>query len=169
MFLFLPGLYGKFIRFSSKASTIKTSFFLFVFSSLLFLFIMHNWNFKIIDEMYNSEKIMAHIASMSTEQRTVHWIMTATLDVVYPFIYAVFLAGMAYRFLGNFGKCIAPISLICIPFDLAEGFAQIMLLTGSDDFVTLKTIVTPIKLVLFSTGMFFAVVAGFIGLYRKLK
>lgn len=66
---------------------------------------------------------------------------------------------MAWRYLGTLGKWVAPLSLICIPVDLIEGFSQLMLLTGSLEYLELKTIVTQIKLALYLPGLAFALVA----------
>ena len=132
---------------------------LYLIMTLAFAIIMKVWDFQVIDEMFIKADILAHIEAMSAEQQRVHAMTTATLDVAYPFAYGIFQAGMAYRYLGSWGKWIAPLSLICIPFDLTEGFSQVMLLTGSLQYVELKTVVTPIKLALFTLGLVAAVVA----------
>jgi hypothetical protein len=127
--------------------------------TVLFLLVMRIWDFQLIDEMYSKEAILVQIESMSNDQRYAHALTTATLDVLYPFTYGIFQAGMAYRFLGSWGKWIAPLSLVCIPVDLIEGFSQVMLLTGSLGYVELKAIVTPIKLVSYILGLAFALLA----------
>ena len=127
------------------------------------------WDFVVIDELFIKEDILAHIAALTDEQKRVHTITTATLDVAYPFAYGIFQAGMAYRFLGRWGKWIAPISLICIPVDLIEGFVQVMLLNGMLEYVDLKTIVTPVKLALYIPGLSFALLAAAIGLKARLN
>jgi hypothetical protein len=127
--------------------------------TVLFILVMRIWDFQLIDEMYSKDAILVQIELMSSDQRYAHVLTTATLDVLYPFTYGIFQAGMAYRFLGSWGKWIAPLSLVCIPVDLIEGFSQVMLLTGSLGYVELKAIVTPIKLVLYVLGLAFALLA----------
>lgn len=127
--------------------------------TLVFGLVMNAWDFVVIDEMFLRDEILAHVGAIAPEQRQVHATMTATLDVAYPFAYGAFQAGMAYRFLGAPGKWIAPLSLLCIPVDLVEGFAQVMLLTGATEFVDLKVVVTPVKLALYVPGLLFALVA----------
>ena len=153
---------------------ITTSWFLklsglaYFFLTCLFVLVMKIWDFHIIDEMYTKEAILSHIGSMSETQRHVHVVLTATLDVVYPFIYGFFQAGMALRYLGSWGKWIAYLSLVCIPVDLTEGFSQVMLLTGSLGYVELKTVVTPVKLALYLPGLAFALVAVVVALKQSI-
>lgn len=139
---------------------------LYLVTTIAFAVVMNIWEFHLIDEMFVKEDILAHVESMSAEQRRVHAITTLTLDVVYPFAYGVFQAGMAYRFLGHWGKWIAPLSLFCMPVDLIEGFSQVMILNGSLEFVELKSMVTPLKLVLFIPGLIGAIVALGIAIKR---
>ena len=121
--------------------------------------VMWVWDFQIIDEMFNAEQILTHVAALTAEQKQVHIITTATLDVAYPFAYGFFQAGMAWRYLGRWGNWIAPLSLLCMPVDLAEGFAQVMILSDHSQFVALKTVATPVKLALYLPGLVGAVVA----------
>lgn len=137
--------------------------------SIAFLIVMWAWDFLVIDEFFKRQDILAGVADLSATQKHVHVIVTATLDVAYPFAYGIFQAGMAYRFLGRWGRLIAPLSLICIPVDLAEGFAQIMILSGHLQFVETKILVTPIKLLLYVPGLCAALVALVIAASRRQK
>jgi hypothetical protein len=143
---------------------LKLSGIAYLLLSCLFILVMYIWDFQIIDEMYTKDVILAHIGAMSETQKHVHAVMTATLDVVYPFTYGFFQAGMALRYFGSWGKWIALLSLVCIPFDLVEGFSQVMLLTGSLQYVELKAVVTPIKLALYLPGLAFALIAVIVAL-----
>ena len=118
--------------------------------------------------MYDADEILTHLAMLSSEQKGIHIVLTTTLDVVYPFIYGFFQAGMAYRYLGNVGRWAALLSILCIPVDLIEGFSQVMLLLGDESFITLKTLVTPIKFGLFIPGLCCALVAGCLAFCRKV-
>lgn len=135
--------------------------------TVLFAVVMAVWDFVLIDEMYISEAILSHIDALSDLQKRVHIITTATLDVAYPLAYGFFQAGMAYRYLGALGKWVAPLSLICIPVDLLEGYTQVMLLAGNTDYIALKTVLTPIKFGLFVPGFIFAVIALLIAYKRS--
>lgn len=168
MYIDLCNVSKKIEELVARKLTIQITFVLYVLSTMLFLVTMHYWDFQIIDEMYDANEILAHIALLSSEQKHVHIALTATLDVVYPFVYGAFQAGMAYRYLGKLGRWVALLSIFCIPVDLIEGFSQVMLLLGNESFITLKTIVTPVKLSLFIPGLCFTLVAGCLVLYRKV-
>ena len=133
--------------------------------TLSFTVVMQVWGFMLIDEMFNVEQISEHIAALSDKQKQVHIWTTATLDVLYPLAYGSLFAGIALKAFGRAGIYLALPSLLCIPVDLSEGYTQVMLLSGNDGFMGLKTIVTPIKFVLFFTGVVIAVV-GVFRLYR---
>jgi len=113
----------------------------------------------VIDELFRRREILDSVASLDRTQRQVHIMVTATLDVAYPFAYGIFQSGMAYRYLGRLGKFLAPLSLVCIPVDLVEGYAQVMILSGYGHFVDVKVLVTPFKLALYIPGLCAALVA----------
>lgn len=116
------------------------------------------WDFTIIDEIHDAKQIVNHIAGMSPKQKQVHAWMTATLDVIYPFSYASFFIGATVKaFPGNTGLWLATPILLCVPADLLEGYSQVMLLNDHTEYMTLKTVATPIKLLLFITGMLIAI------------
>ena len=124
---------------------------------------------KIIDEMFDPAQISHHIEFMTPTQRCVHAWLTGTVDVAYPFAYASFFVGIAIRFFGRIGPWLAIPSFLVIPTDLLEGFAQIMLLNGYDSYLQLKVVVTPIKLVLFLTGLVVTIAGLLRGLRRRLQ
>ena len=134
-----------------------------------FGFVMHIWQFSIIDEMFVADDIRAHISAMSQTQRTVHAWMTGTLDVAYPFAYGGFFIGVAMRYFGKYGIYLAVPSLLCIIADLSEGVAQIMLLTGHEAWMSVKLIATPIKFSLFITGALIALAGLFLSLKQQLR
>ena len=158
-------------RFEQKitsTSALWLSFAAYLLLTFGFVVIMYTWDFQVIDELFVADEILAHIGAMTDSQKQVHAITTATIDVAYPFAYGAFQAGMAYRYLGRWGRWIAPLSLICIPVDLLEGFAQVMLLNGAWDFVHLKAVITPVKLALYLPGLGAALAATVIVSYCTL-
>ena len=155
-----PNKIGYFERITTTNFALWFSFIAYMGMSIAFVVIMQVWDFWVIDEMFSKERILAHIEALSDKQRLVHVWTTATLDVAYPFAYGTFQAGMAYRYLGRWGRWVAPLGLICIPVDLIEGFAQVMLLTGSTEYISLKIVATPVKLALYFSSLGFAIVAG---------
>ncbi len=134
--------------------------------TLAFGAVMHFWGFLLIDEMFKAEQISQHIAAMSEKQKQVHIWTTATLDVLYPLAYGLLFAGIALKAFGDKGMLLALPSLLCIPADLTEGFAQVMLLSTHADYMGLKTTMTPIKFALFIPGFLIAIV-GVVKLYKR--
>ena len=123
------------------------AFFIFITLSTGFLLVMKVCDFMIIDEMYKSDDIIAHIQNMSAAQKSAHIWTTATLDVAYPFSYAALFGGLTVTAFPHQKWLALPI-LICVPFDLIEGVTQIALLNDQFDWVLIKQVVTPIKFIL---------------------
>lgn len=143
-------------RFLMKSSTLWILFGLFVAETLCFGVIMRIWDFTIIDEMSNPEKISAHIAEMSEVQRLAHAWMTATLDVAYPLTYGPLFYGLTMK---AFRPVFAIPAIAVVPTDLTEGVVQVLALTGTDNVVWLKAYVTPLKLLLFVAAIVIALAA----------
>lgn len=156
------------LAFLSQTSVLCGTFFLTVFLTLLFLLGMWAWDFELIDEMFRREQIEAHLSALSPKQRSAHAWITGTVDVVYPFAYAGFFAGMAARAFGRYGAWLAAPSLLVVPADLIEGVSQIMLMKGQTAFIEVKLVATPTKLVLFGLGAVFTVVAALVLLWKTL-
>ncbi len=90
MYFDLASVSKGFEKFITRKSTLQFTFVLYVISTLLFVVAMYYWDFQIIDEMYDADEILTHLAMLSSEQKYVHIVLTTTLDVVYPFIYGFF-------------------------------------------------------------------------------
>ena len=149
---------------TTLANNVWLLFWLTIVETACFGIIMGLWQFHIIDEMYHAQDILAHIASMTPLQRQVHRWMTATLDVLYPFTYASYFIGMAYKaFPAPTAFWLSLPAILCIPVDLVEGYSQVLLLSGGhDEMVSLKVVVTPLKLVLSITSL----VVSLVGVVR---
>ncbi|MGB2176941.1 MAG: hypothetical protein ACPH9E_03300, partial [Hyphomonas sp.] len=70
------------------------------------------------------------LAGMTAEQRDVHFWVTVLLDTAYPLAYGGFLAGMALRFFGSYGKAAAVPAFATIIVDLTENMVQALALKG---------------------------------------
>ena len=153
-------------KFLTKPTTLWILFALFIVQSIGFVVIMAVWDFEVIDEISDPEKVRHHIAEMSALQKSVHAWTTATLDVAYPLTYGPLFAGLALR---AFKPVFALPAIAVIPTDLAEGFVQVMALTGGSDLVWLKAYLTPLKLVFFLIAIVIALVALWLGFLRRKK
>ncbi|CAB9507937.1 expressed unknown protein [Seminavis robusta] len=143
----------------SEKETIWLTFWLTIAETICFGLVMWWWEFTVIDEMFEAEEIATHIGNMTLQQRNVHIWMTATLDVLYPFTYSSFFLGVAIRAFKGHWLAILP-TLLCVPTDLTEGYAQVMLLSGHKDFMAIKTTATPLKLLLFGTALIITILGA---------
>ena len=136
--------------------TLWVLFALFVIETISFGLVMAIWDFGIIDEMSDPEKIQRHIDNMSQSQRMTHAWMTGTLDVAYPLTYGALFAGLSLR---AFRPSFAIPAFAVIPTDLSEGVVQILLLTGNDQLLWLKAYITPLKFALIIIALLIAIPA----------
>ena len=145
------------------------AFGVFVGLNLVFLAVMQGYGFVIIDEMWQPATVAAHVEAMSDTQRRAHAWLTGTADVAYPFAYAALLGGLAVRAFPDHEWLAFPI-LLCVPVDLIEALSQVMILTGADmdPWLAVKSIATPIKLVLFVAGVLIGLAALFV-LWRRRR
>ena len=139
---------------------------MFVAETIAFGVVMAVWDFTIIDEMYDPDKIRAHIAEMSEVQRQAHAWMTATLDVAYPLTYGALFVGMALR---AFKPVFALPALLVIPTDLTEGFVQVQAMLGNGSLIWLKAYVTPAKLILFTLAILIVLAALVVEVRARAK
>lgn len=128
-----------------------------VLLTLSFLPVAGIWELTLLDGISAPEAVREVLAGMTTEQRTAHVWITATMDVAYPLAYGGLFAGVALRFFPRHGLKLALPALIVVPVDLFEGAVQILALTGMADWVVLKAFVTPLKMTLFYIGFVIAV------------
>ncbi len=143
----------------SRTRSIWVSFTITLILTLGFGLAMHVWQFLLIDEMYDADRISIHIDGMTATQKTVHIWLTSTLDVAYPFAYASFFIGLTIRVFPKYSAWLVIPSVLVVPVDLTEGFSQIMLLSGHSEMMQLKVLMTPLKLALFICGLIVAIVA----------
>nr|WP_321442105.1 hypothetical protein [uncultured Hyphomonas sp.] len=110
------------------------------------------------------------LAGMTAQQRDVHFWVTVLLDTAYPLAYGGFLAGMALRFFGSFGKAAAVPAFATIIVDLTENMVQALALKGSADVLDAKEWLTPLKFGLFFLAAAIALVAliiAIVNLFRR--
>jgi len=153
-------------KFLTKPLTLWILFALFILETIGFAAIMAVWDFELIDEISDPETVRHHIAEMTALQRTVHIWTTATLDVAYPLTYGPLFAGLALR---AFKPVFAIPAIAVILTDLAEGVVQVLALAGSSDLIWLKAYLTPLKLVLFLTGIVIALAALVVGYLNRRR
>lgn len=101
-----------------------------------------------LDQISATDQVHTLIREMTQSERHAHVWMTATLDMVFPFIYGALYCGVALRFFGRAGPVAVAIVVGVVALDLLENTAQLFALGGRDLLLPLKSVATPIKNVL---------------------
>lgn len=153
----------------SKTPVLWLSFLATVLITLTFQIIGSQVDFVFLDSLSDPVEVKAAIASMSASQREFHAWMTLTLDVAYPLAYGALFVGSAYRFFPAKGFYLCLPALICIPVDLMEGIVQVWALVGTADFTQAKAMLTPLKVILFATGLLITIAGWARWLINKIR
>ena len=137
----------------TRTSTLWWLFAATVVITELFPILAGVFDLTLIDGISSPEAARQVIAAFSADQRVAHAWITATLDVVYPLAYGLFFAASTVRFFPSAGRYLAWLPLLAIPVDLLEGMVQVLALTGVVDWLAIKAFVTPLKTLLFFSGL----------------
>jgi hypothetical protein len=129
---------------------------------------IQRYDLQIIDEISDPDQIRAVVGAMTPEQVSAHWWMTLLLDYFYPLAYGAFFAGLALRYFPAVGVWLAVPSMIVVPADIIENTIQLMILSGDQSLIWVKTYVTPLKLVTFVIAALIALAAMGFAVYRRL-
>jgi len=139
----------------------KTLWVVFVASLLItFLFpvLAAQTGLVFLDGLSDPADARSLISSWTDEQRGLHALITATLDVLYPLVYGAWFAGSALCFYSRAGVWLAWLFAVLVGVDLLEGVVQVLALLDIADVLAAKQVLTPAKFLLFFVGL--AVVAG---------
>ena len=136
--------------------------------TLAFTPLAQHFGLTLLDGISSPQLARETIAAFTADQRIAHAWITATLDVAYPLAYGLLFAGCTLRFFPNAGKYLALPPLLVIPIDLFEGLIQILALLEISDWLALKAVVTPLKLILLASGLITTVAGAFAWAYRRL-
>lgn len=132
-----------------------------------FPFVSEYWQLTLLDGISSPPDARAVVAEMTSQQKSAHAWITATLDVAYPIAYGGLFAGTALRFFGRSGRYAAIPAFAVVPTDLAEGVVQVLALTDTVDWLGAKALLTPLKMLLFFSGMGVTVAAWGTWAYRR--
>ena len=137
-----------------------------VLLSLSFAPVAAQFDLVLLDGISSPAIARETLASLSTEQRVAHAWITSTMDVAYPLVYGPLFAGIALRFFPN-RRWLALPGILVIPIDLFEGLVQVLVLLNVADWLDVKAVVTPLKLMLFACGLVTTLAAWSLWLYRR--
>lgn len=125
---------------------------------------------QFLDFITSGRDARTALEAMSPAQRTTHFWVTVLLDTAYPLAYGGFMAGMALRFFGRFGKIAAAPAFAVIVLDLTENMVQALALSGTADVLAAKDWLTPLKFALVWPAAIIALIAlaiAIMNMFRK--
>lgn len=126
--------------------------------SVGFAVISQVYGFRLLDGMADPGKVLAYVGTLTNEQKFVHTLTTATLDVLYPVTYAALFAGLTARYYNaGLPYLFIPAALV-VPVDLIEGVIQIIILNGGIGLIGWKFWFTLFKFILFFIAFAIAIV-----------
>ena len=111
-----------------------------------------------LDGLSNPSDARSLMGSWTDGERSLHALITATLDVLYPLVYGAWFAGSALCFYRRAGVWLAWVFAVLVGVDLLEGVVQVLALLDIADWLVAKQWLTPTKFLLFFLGL--AVTAG---------
>ena len=152
----------------TQTSTLWKLFAIFAGLSIIMLTWIIYFDLHIIDETADPAKVLAILDAQTPVQHQAHFWMTLIADIPYPFTYGLLFAGLALRNFGKYGKLLSIPAILSIPSDTIENISQLFILKGHTDWLAVKAIATPIKLVCFSTALLLAVLALIIAIKAKV-
>jgi hypothetical protein len=153
----------------SEAPVLWFSFITTLLLSVVFQVVVDVWQLTLLDMMFDAERLKVAIASMTQQQRFVHVIVTATLDVIYPLAYGGFFIGAAFKFFPKMGSGLAVPSMMLILVDWFEGVIQIMALTDIAQWLEFKAQLTIMKYGLLIIAITIAVIGWSRWLLTRFK
>ncbi len=164
---------AKFLDFLARTPVLWGLFVLFVILGGGFYFAQQAVGGPLLDMQMNAKDALARLGAMSDEQKHMHLIATLTLDTFYPLAYGGLLVGLAWRFSGRFGRnlrqfLVVP-ALLGVLADFAENTVQAFALAGSENMLTAKNILTPLKYTTISWAV--SIILGLIifGLVKRIR
>ena len=124
---------------------------------------------RYLDTITTDTGARALLDGLTDAQRSAHFWVTVLLDTAYPLAYGGFMAGMALRFFGRFGKIAAFPAFATIVVDLTENTVQALALSGVADVLAAKDWLTPLKFLLFLIAAAIALIALVIAIVNMIR
>ncbi|MBT5054885.1 MAG: hypothetical protein HOM69_16770 [Gammaproteobacteria bacterium] len=109
------------------------------------------------------------LGEMSDAQKAVHFRITLGLDMIFPLAYGGFFVGLTLKHFNRGRFWLAMPALLVIPTDIFENLIQLLALTGAEDLLGIKALLTPIKFTLFNVAAGIAAVSLCLGIWRHIR
>lgn len=158
---------GSFLNWLSQTKVLWVTFVLTVLVTIAFVVLAPQVNGQFIDAASSETAALALLNDLSTQQKGVHFWVTALLDTLYPLVYGGFFAGMVARLAGAHRSWAVWPGLIGVDCDFAENVTQMLALSGNTNWLFLKDVLTPMKMGGIAISMLLIVVFGVLALVRR--
>ena len=150
----------------TKTSTLTFLFIVFIALVACFIRFTPLAGGLLLDNLGPATESQQLLASMSYAQKTAHFRITLWLDMIFPLAYGGFFVGLTLKHFKQLGMWLAIPAFLVIPTDICENLIQLLALTGAEDLLHIKAILTPIKFMLFNIAGCIAAVALSLGIWR---
>ena len=87
--------------------------------------------------------------------------------MLFPLAFGGFFVGVTLKYFEQVGIWLAIPAFLVIPTDICENLIQLLALTGTEDLLQIKAILTPIKFMLFYISATIAALSLSIGIWRR--
>ena len=121
----------------------------------------------LLDSLRSATESQQLLVSMSDVQKTAHFRITLWLDMLFPLAFGGFFVGVTLKYFEQVGIWLAIPAFLVIPTDICENLIQLLALTGTEDLLQIKAILTPIKFMLFDISATIAALSLSIGIWRR--
>ena len=121
----------------------------------------------LLDSLRSATESQQLLVSMSDVQKTAHFRITLWLDMLFPLAYGGFFLGLTLKNFKHVGIWLAIPAFLVIPTDICENLIQLLALTGTEDLLQIKAILTPIKFMLVNISATIAALSLSIGIWRR--
>ena len=121
----------------------------------------------LLDSLRSATESQQLLVSMSDVQKTAHFRITLWLDMLFPLAFGGFFVGVTLKYFEQVGIWLAIPAFLVIPTDICENLIQLLALTGTEDLLQIKAILTPIKFMLVNISATIAALSLSIGIWRR--
>ena len=88
--------------------------------------------------------------------------------MLFPLAYGGFFVGLTLKYFEQAGRWLVIPAFLVIPIDICENLIQLLALTGTEDLLDIKAMLTPIKFMLFNVSATIATLSLAIGMWRRI-
>ncbi|NNC35945.1 MAG: hypothetical protein EX271_01965 [Acidimicrobiales bacterium] len=99
----------------------------------------------LLDMATSGSDAFARLGDLTAEQRIAHVWITLVPDSLYPIAYGTFFAGATLYLAASTRPILAVPALVTVVADFSENIVQILALSGHENLLAAKSVLTPLK------------------------